>query len=164
MRDLLAAVERAVNRLVRWLIIVLMVFMTVTVSLQIVFRYVFNMPLDWSEEAARFSFVWVSFFGASALMRVREHINVTVFLERFPSRVQGYAVLCANLCALVCIYFFLVGGIALTYHEWRQLAPATEIRMGWVYLVIPLASTLMMVWVLLQTIDSILRIREEGRS
>jgi TRAP-type C4-dicarboxylate transport system permease small subunit len=163
MRVVLEAVRDAINGVVRWLIIVLMVVMTVTVSLQIIFRYIFNIPLDWSEEVARFSFVWVSFFGASALMRVREHINVTVFLDRFPSRAQAYAVVFANLCGLVCIYFFLVGGIALTYHEWRQLAPATEIRMGWVYLVIPITSTLMAIWMVIQTIDSLLRLRGTGR-
>ena len=71
--------------------------------------------------------------------------------------------LLANVCALLCVYFFLAGGIALTYHEWRQLAPATEIRMGWVYLVIPVTSFLMAVWVVIQIIDSILRLRGEER-
>ncbi len=161
MRVVLGAIRDATNGVVRWLIIVLMVVMTVTVSLQIIFRYIFNAPLGWSEEIARFSFVWVSFFGASALMRVREHINVTVFLDRFPPRLQSYALLLANLCALVCVYFFLVGGIALTYHEWRQLSPATEIRMGWIYLVIPITSGLMGIWIVTQTIESILRLRRE---
>ncbi len=163
MREALEAIRDAVNGVVRWLIIVLMVVMTVTVSLQIIFRYIFNVPLDWSEEMARFSFVWVSFFGASALMRVREHINVTVFLDRFPPRLQAYTVLLASLCGLVCVYFFLVGGIALTYHEWRQLAPATEIRMGWVYVVIPITSVLMAIWMVTQTIESVLKLRGEGR-
>jgi len=163
MRMALEAIRGATNGVVRWLIIVLMVVMTVTVSLQIIFRYVFNIPLDWSEEVARFSFVWVSFFGASALMRVREHINVAVFLDRFPPRLRAYAVLLANLCALVCVYFFLVGGIALAYHEWRQLAPATEIKMGWVYLAIPIASVLMGIWIVIQTVESILALRGEGR-
>jgi len=163
MRVALEAIRDAINGVVRWLIIVLMVVMTVVVSLQIIFRYVFNVPLDWSEEVARFSFVWVSFFGASALMRVREHINVTVFLDRFPPRMRASAVLLANLCGLVCVYFFLVGGIALTYHEWRQLAPATEIPMGWVYLVIPLTSVLMAIWLIIQTIESVLQLAGRGR-
>ena len=89
MRKALSAAERAVEALVRWVVIVLMLVMTVTVSLQIVFRYVFNIPLGWSEEMARFSFVWVSFFGASALMRVREHVNVTVFVDNFPPRLRA---------------------------------------------------------------------------
>ena len=163
MRNLLAAAEQAVNGVIRWLIIVLMLVMTVTVSLQIVFRYIFNAPLGWSEEIARFSFVWVSFFGASALMRVREHINVTVFTDNFPPRLRSLAVFLANLCALICIYFFLVGGLALTSNEWRQLAPTTQIHMGWVYVVIPISAAMMGIWVVIQTIGSVVQLAGRGR-
>ena len=159
MRDFLSAIQRGLNGLVRWIIIVLMLVMTVTVSLQIVFRYVFNVPLAWSEEMARFAFVWVSFFGASALMRVREHINVSVFVDRFPLRLRTVAVFLANICALICVYFFLVGGIALTTNEWRQLAPAMEIPMGWVYLVIPISTGLMAIWIVIQTIEAAVKLR-----
>ncbi len=164
MGNLLSAAERAVEKLVRWIVIFLMLVMTVTVSLQIVFRYCFNIPLGWSEEMARFSFVWVSFFGASALMRVREHINVTVFVDNFPPRLKAVCILLANLCALICVYFFLVGGIALTTNEWAQLAPAMQIPMGWVYVVIPISAVLMAIWIVIQTIESALKLCGEGRS
>ena len=154
MRKALSAAERAVEALVRWIVIFLMLVMTVTVSLQIVFRYCFNIPLGWSEEMARFSFVWVSFFGASALMRVREHVNVTVFVDNFPPRLRAVCVLVANLCALVFAYYFVVGGIALTTNEWAQLAPAMQIPMGWVYVVIPISAVLMAIWIVLQTIEA----------
>ncbi len=158
MRDFLSTIQRAITGLVRWAVIVLMLAMTVMVSAQIVFRYVFNVPLGWTEEMARFSFVWVSFFGASALMRVREHINVTVFTDNFPPRLRAACVFVANICGLICVYFFLVGGIALTTNEWRQLAPSTEIPMGYIYLVIPISASLMAIWIVLQTIESALHL------
>ena len=154
MRNFLSAIRGAVDRVIRWIIIGLMFFMTVTVFLQIVFRYVFNIPLGWSEEVARFSFVWVSFFGASALMRVQEHINVNVFVDRFPPRLRAGAVLAANLCGLICVYFFLIGGIALTTNEWSQLAPAMQIPMGWVYLVIPVSAGLMAILMVIHTLEA----------
>jgi TRAP-type C4-dicarboxylate transport system permease small subunit len=154
MKDVLAMLRWALDGTVRWMVIVLMGIMTVLVSAQIVSRYVFNFPLGWTEEMARFSFVWVSFLGASALMQVREHINVTVFVERFPLRLRALCGFLANCCGLICTYFFLIGGIALTSNEWRQLAPATEVPMGWIYLVIPASAALMGTWALLQTVES----------
>jgi TRAP-type C4-dicarboxylate transport system permease small subunit len=154
MAQFLLGIQRGIDRLVRWIVILFMLVMTVAVSLQIVFRYVFNAPLGWSEEVARFSFVWVSFFGASALLRVREHIGVNVFVERFPPRLRAASIFLADLIALTCIYFFVVGGISLTTNEWRQLAPATEIPMGWVYLAIPISTMLMAIWAVLQTVES----------
>jgi TRAP-type C4-dicarboxylate transport system permease small subunit len=162
MRDFLVTIRRAVDGMIRWIIIFLMLFMTVTVSLQIVFRYVFNIPLGWSEEVARFSFVWVSFFGASALMRVQEHINVTVFVDRFPARIRAGVVFLANLCGLICVYFFLIGGIALTTNEWSQLAPAMQIPMGWVYLVIPVSAGLMAIWMVIHTIEAAVQLCGRG--
>ena len=155
MRKLLIAGQRAVDGTVRWLIIVLMTLMTITVSMQILFRYVFNIPLGWSEEAARFAFVWVSFFGAAALLRAREHINVAVFTERFPPRFRAACLLVANLCGLLCVVFFLVGGIDLTRNEWEQLAPAMQIPMGWVYLALPVSAALMAIWGVMQTVDAL---------
>jgi TRAP-type C4-dicarboxylate transport system permease small subunit len=154
MRTLIAACQRRVDAVIRWAIIVLMLVMTVVVSAQIFFRYALNIPLGWTEELARFSFVWVSFLGASALMQVREHINVTVFTDAFPAWLRHTSGLVANLCALACIYFFFTGGIELTRNEWAQLAPALEMPMGWIYLSIPISAALMGVWVLLQTIES----------
>ncbi|MFB3816883.1 MAG: TRAP transporter small permease [Candidatus Methylomirabilales bacterium] len=162
MTHLLAQARRGIELLVRWAVILLMLAMTVLVFTQIVLRYVFNMPLGWSEELARFAFVWVSFLGASALMQMREHINVTVFLERFPPRLRAACLFAASLGALLCIYFFLAGGIALTVNEWRQLAPATELPMGWIYLVIPLSAALMGLWVLLQTVEAALKLGGRG--
>ena len=118
MSSLIAGCQRMVDGVIRWMIIGLMSLMTVIVFAQIFFRYVFNVPLGWSEELARFAFVWVSFMGASALMRVKEHINVTVFIDFMPARLRAACVLLANLSALVCVYFFLVGGIELTRNEW----------------------------------------------
>ena len=155
MPSLITGFQRIVDAVIRWMIIGLMFVMTVVVFAQIFFRYVFNVPLGWSEELARFAFVWVSFMGASALMRVKEHINVTVFIDVMPARLRAVCVLLANLCALFCIYFFVAGGVELTKNEWRQLAPALQIPMGWVYLAIPIAATLMGTWVLLQTIEAL---------
>ena len=160
----LSAAERVVEKIVRWIVIVLMLVMTVTVSLQIAFRYFFNIPLGWSEELARFSFVWVSFFGASALMRVREHINVTVFVDNFPPRLRAVCVILANLCALIFAYYFVVGGIALATNEWSQLAPAMEIPMGWVYVVIPISAILMAIWIVLQTLEALGKLWGGARS
>ena len=69
------------------------------------------------------------------------------------ARLRAACVLLANLCALICVYFFLIGGVELTQNEWRQLAPALQIPMGCVYLAIPIAATYWDVGAL-QTIES----------
>jgi TRAP-type C4-dicarboxylate transport system permease small subunit len=40
--------------------------MTVLVIAQVILRYVFNDPLDWSEEMARIAFIYLAFLGIGA--------------------------------------------------------------------------------------------------
>jgi len=148
MREFFVRLDTAIAAAVRWIIIVMMAMMTILVFLQVLFRYLFNTPLGWSEEIARFAFVWLSFLGAATLVRSDGHIRVSVFVDQLPdagwiaARVLQYA------GVLLCIAIFLIGGLGLTKAEWSQIAPATDVQMGYVYLVTPLAAALMLVWTL----------------
>lgn len=156
----LAQLDQAAHAILRWMIIVLMVVMTAIVFLQVVFRYIFDAPLDWSEELARFSFVWVSFLGAASLTRLRQHIDVTMFLQLLPRPLQIAASIAGHLLALTCVYFFLTGGIAMTSQEWIQLSPSVQVPMGWIYLCIPVAAGLMAIWILADLVRTIAAARK----
>jgi len=143
------AIERGLIAGVRWLVILLMLAMTGMVFMQVVMRYVFNAPIGWAEELPRFAFVGISFLGAAALVRREKHIQVTVFFDRFPSVLKWTARFITHIAALICVGFFLKGGVEITSDEWMQLAPASQFPMGWVYLVIPVSAFLMLVYTLI---------------
>lgn len=147
MREFFVQVDQVIAVVVRWIIIVMMAMMTILVFLQVLFRYLFGTPLGWSEEVARFAFVWLSFLGAAILVRSDGHIRVSLFVDYLPTAgwIVARAVQYAG--ALLCIVIFFIGGLGLARAEWSQLAPATQLQMGYVYVVIPVAATLMLVWV-----------------
>jgi len=67
---------------------IIMINMLIVVSLQILMRYVFNTPLQWSEELARFSYGWFCLFGVSLVTYERAHLRVTFLVDRFPRKIQ----------------------------------------------------------------------------
>ncbi len=138
--------DRALTTAVRWVVIVMMALMTAVVFSQVLARYFFNFSLSWSEEVARFAFVWLSFMGAAILVRRDEHIRVTMVVDALPTSVWAVTRALEYAGVLICLYFFVSGGLSLTAAEWSQLAPATQIPMGWIYLIIPVASGLMLLW------------------
>ncbi len=148
MTDLLVKLNSVLTSAVRWLIIVMMATMTCVVFAQVMARYFFNFSLSWSEEVARFAFVWLSFIGAAILIRRDEHIRVSMFVDMLPTPLWAVFRALQYVGVLICLYFFVVGGFKLSEAEWSQLAPATQIPMGWVYLVIPGSSLLMLLWTL----------------
>lgn len=72
---LLIQVERAVSSL-------LLVGVFVAVMLQVVTRYVFNNPLVWTEEIARFLLVWLTFVAAGYVASRRLHIVVDLLVAK----------------------------------------------------------------------------------
>ena len=48
-----------------YICVFLMSFMTLLVFVQVVMRYVFNNSLSWSEELARYTFIWLIYIGIS---------------------------------------------------------------------------------------------------
>ncbi len=80
------------ERVADGLMIALFLLIFALVLAQVVFRYVLNDPLVWSEELARLAFVWVAMLAWSLGLRRRSHIAVTVFgdaLPRVPRLVLG---------------------------------------------------------------------------
>ena len=63
----------------------LMVFF---VFLNVVLRTFFNAGLTWSEELARYLFVYVTYIGAISAMRANAHLGVDTLISRMKPQVQ----------------------------------------------------------------------------
>jgi TRAP-type C4-dicarboxylate transport system permease small subunit len=61
---------------------------TIAVFLQVVFRYVFQSPLSWSEELARYLFVWSGFLGVALATMRGAHFAIDLLTVRFSASLQ----------------------------------------------------------------------------
>lgn len=68
------------NSLEAHLLVISLAFTTLLIFVQVVMRYVFNNSLSWSEELARYVFIWQIWLG---------HQRVYGWQRAYP---QGYAV------------------------------------------------------------------------
>ena len=65
---------------------ILVVAILTVLAAQVVFRFVLNRSLIWSEEVAAWCMVWVVYLGAAALTRRSEHVSIPFFLTLLPDR------------------------------------------------------------------------------
>ena len=149
MRDATGAdVTRAfrwLNTLAEWTIGAMMAALVVTGVLQVYFRYFTSSSLDWSEELARYLFVWIVFLTSAVAIRRRAHIVVDVFVVRTPPRVRkGLAIVTATL-TLVFLGFMTVYGASLVRIAWAQKTPGLGISRGYLFLAVPIGFALMFV-------------------
>jgi TRAP-type C4-dicarboxylate transport system permease small subunit len=125
--------------------------------LQVGSRYLFDLPLSWTEEAARYLFIWSVFIGASQAMRYREHIAIGFFVERLPGRLRQGIALALHGLAAAFLLVVIVKGAQIADKVADLPATATEVSMAWVYLPLPLAGTVMLLRTLAEAVGVLRR-------
>ena len=123
----------------------LLAVMTVIVTLQIILRLA-HAPLAWSEEAARYLFIWLIYIAGAYAIKKRSHIKVEVVTLLMKEKGKYILDLIAD------IGFFLFAAV-ISYYGWIatykiafvnvQESPSMHLNMGIPYLSVCLGCTLM---------------------
>ncbi|KAF5048570.1 Sialic acid TRAP transporter small permease protein SiaQ [anaerobic digester metagenome] len=133
--------------------VVAMSVMLVIIFAQVVTRYLFNYTPEWSEELARFLFVWVVFLGSALIMGESGHLAVQFLPDKFKGTVFGTVLdVVINVCGYVFIGLLLTQGWKMTSIMTFQRAPGLDIPMSWVYVIIPVSCVLMLLYLFRETL------------
>ncbi|MFZ4451497.1 TRAP transporter small permease [Salibacterium aidingense] len=134
-------------RVVRWLdehfeeflLVVFSSIMVVVIAMQVFMRYVMGDSLSWSEELARYCFIWLVYIGISYGVKKQRHIKVDAMLIFFKQRGKIAMNMLANLIFMIFAIVIIYYGqdIALRIWELGQQSPALHLPMGVVYLATP---------------------------
>ena len=132
----------------------LFVVMVASIAYQIVLRYVFSRANSWSEELARYSFVWLVMLAACLGARHGRHMCIEFLVERFPAPLRTVVALGTRLLATA--FFVVLGykGAELFSFTLHQHSTGLEIPMAYVYLAIPVGAFVMCLF----SVEDILRL------
>lgn len=119
---------------------------------QVIMRYVFSRPLTWSEEAARFIFVYVSFIGISYAYRQKGHIRMEVVVNLFPQAVRRGLEVLINLGTIALFCYMIPFSFRFIGIQAGVKATATHIPMSIVYAALPLGMALSCVRLLISSL------------
>ena len=119
---------------------------------QVIMRYVFSRPLTWSEEAARFIFVYVSFIGISYAYRHKGHIRMEVVVNLFPQAVRRGLEVLINLGTIALFCYMIPFSFRFIGIQAGVKATATHIPMSIVYTALPLGMALSCVRLLISSL------------
>lgn len=133
------------NKLISVLIAVLTVVTVVIVFGQVIFRFVLEEPLVWSEEVALFCLVWITFLGASLASRNRTLIGVETLVKRLSPAWRLRVEILVQLFSVIFFLAMIVYGTKTVFIVAGQRAAATGISMAWVYASVPVGGFLMFV-------------------
>lgn len=147
-------------RLTDALAIALFVAMFACVLAQVVFRYFLGSPLTWSDELARYLFIWCAFLGWVVAARRRSHLMVSVARDRLGPRGQAGLRLAGALAALAFAAVLVVHGARIAERNWDVETTALAVSTGVVYLVVPLAALAVGLYALADAVRAVAAWRE----
>ena len=143
----------------RWVIVAVFGSMIAITFLQVVFRYALTAPLPWSEEAARYCFVWIVFLGAAVGLERGFHLGVDLLVNRMPASLRRHIEMVSNILiagfALVVIY----ASVPVLELNSMQRSPALGIQMTWIYLAIPTSMALILLITLVRIVTRLAGLR-----
>ena len=125
----LQRVSDTVNRKVSYVGIAVFLVLILACVMQVFFRFVLNHSLSWTEELARYCFIWMHMLGASLLIEGSGHATVTAVLDLFHGAVRKAVDVLIELVILFDGAVMLYAGLQLAYSSRGNLSTALSIPM-----------------------------------
>jgi TRAP-type transport system small permease protein len=112
----------------------------VPVTLQIISRYTPFIPsYIWTEEMARFLFVWTIMIGAMVGVRDASHFEVDVWPE-LPRRAEAAVRIVARFGILALALVFVWSGIEFTRFAWNRTSELADLPLWMIHIAWPVAG------------------------
>lgn len=153
-RKLLSHLDRALSVA----LVISALAMVLIVLLQIIARFALSWSPHWTEEMARFCFLYMVSLGAGLALKDDAYVSVAIFLRRLPDKARLYmeCVILLSICVLMISMF--VSGFPLLEIVKLQTSAALQINMVFIYFSMILMSFLVTVYAFFQLIEKIRRI------
>jgi len=122
-----------------------LVVLVLVVFLQVIMRYVFQNSLSWSEEFARYLFLWQIWIGASFAAKKLRHLKVEALLNALSGKSRIILDLVATIISIGFAVFLAYKSLEITIlvNNTAQTTPALGIRMSIPYAAVPVGMILM---------------------
>ena len=128
-------------RLLKLLLTALMMILIVPVSMQILSRYTGLIPrFIWTEEIARFCFVWIIMIGAMIAVRDRTHFDVDVLPHSDNPKVELFGNMIVHVAIIAMSLAFLRWGYDFYILGTRQISEIAGLPMLSIYVAWPIAG------------------------
>ncbi|MEO9886640.1 MAG: TRAP transporter small permease [Balneola sp.] len=155
------------NRLLEITVIVIMAVLVVDVLWQIFSRFILSNPSSFTDELARFLLIWVSLLGGAYMLGKRLHLSIDLLSHKLSEK-QSLIVDCfAQIVILLFVVSVLIiGGSRLVFVTLflEQTSAALNVPLGYVYSVLPISGSIMILYCIHFLIDNVRKIKKLNTS
>jgi TRAP-type C4-dicarboxylate transport system permease small subunit len=154
----------AYSGLLSLLLVFSVAILIVPVSLQIFSRYTALIPsYIWTEEMARFLFIWMIMIGAMIGVREGTHFEVDLW-PRLKPRAEAAVRLMASIGVLAMALVFVWAGIEFTRFGWNRTSELADLPLWMIHVAWPLTGFTWLVFLGEQMWDNLMVLSGKERT
>jgi TRAP-type C4-dicarboxylate transport system permease small subunit len=131
--------------------------------IQVLFRYLFRLSLAWSEELARYLFLWLGALAAAYAFKTKSHFALRFLVDRLGGRIRDWIDTIVVFIVSGFLILFVWKSLEFSISMARQIAPSTKISMAVPYSSAWVGGGLMLYYVL-RNWRSDRQIKKQGKS
>lgn len=137
--------EHLFTKLLEFIITVSLSITVLLTLLQVIYRYILQQPLPWSQEALMISFVYSVLFGAAIAIKNNEHLTVDLFENLSKPLTLFLYFLEFSVVGMVIIVLMYYGYILVMENlQSGQTFASLPIKKAYVYSAIPISAFFML--------------------
>lgn len=165
MERLIAVTDKVLTFFEEWTLFLTVLIAMIALFFNVVLRYGFSYSLAWSEELVREVILYTTFIGCSVAIKNRSTIRIDALVQlvpvlKYPLGIFSYLV---NLVfAIVMIYFGYQ--LCVLQVESNQTTLILQIPTVYLYAILPLMGTMMLIRVLIMMHGDIRERRAQARA
>lgn len=156
-------IEKIVSKILEIALMFLMLASVLNVLWQVFTRFVTKNPSSYTEELARYLLIWVGILGAGYAYGKKMHLAIDIVLLKLKGIWRNLTEAFIQL-AVFCFAFFVmvIGGMRLVTITMmlNQVSAALQIKLAYVYMVLPLSGLIIMFFASIFLIRNIQAIRK----
>ncbi|WP_083961614.1 TRAP transporter small permease [Salinimicrobium terrae] len=149
--------RKKIDRVLGSFLVALLVLMVLAVLWQIFSRYLLNSPSSFTEELARYLFIWIGILGAAYASGQQTHLSIDILPPKLnPKNRIKLRIFINILIILFSLTVLVIGGGNLVYVNdlLGQSSAALGVPLSWVYSIVPISGLLVIYYKIHEIINS----------
>ena len=147
----------------RFFLGVTVAIMVIVMTYQVILRYCFSAANSWSEELARYLFIYDVMIAAAIATRKNSHLQVDFLINLLKPKVKYIFTIVATLAGIVFLAFLFNYSLTLCQTAASNISAGLKISMSIPYACMPIGAALMILTSLEVIFHNIMQIRALGK-
>ena len=161
----LKKIGKVYNALEERILVLGLVASTVIIFMQVIFRYVINQSISWSEEFCRYLFVWIIWLGTSIAEREHGHLCIEIVSSKLKGKARLFQSLLVKVLVLAMCIFFIINGrevVQSMISRGKVAASMKWLQLWIVYLAIPVSQAVVAIRIVIEIVEDISNFKKYG--